>query len=73
MMGQIPPCGTGDTNILLDDTKLLNMEAEEELELDDMENWTGDNYCSDNIGINFSDTGLTADNTDNIPMPEITI
>ena len=73
MMGQIPPCGTGDTNILLDDTKLLNIEAEEELELDDMDNWTGDNYCNDNIGINFSDSGLTADNTDNIPMPEITI
>jgi DNA-directed RNA polymerase II subunit RPB1 len=29
MMGQIPPCGTGDTQILIDEEKLFNMEEYE--------------------------------------------
>lgn len=30
MMGQIPPCGTGDTQILIDEEKLFNMEEYDE-------------------------------------------
>jgi len=71
MMGQIPPCGTGDTNILIDETKLLGIEAEEEIKIDNMDNWIDEDYCTTNIGIDFSNTSIKKENTSNIPMPNI--
>jgi DNA-directed RNA polymerase II subunit RPB1 len=39
MMGQIPPCGTGDTEILLDDSKLLQyLDENDDDKSDDEEN-----------------------------------
>jgi DNA-directed RNA polymerase II subunit RPB1 len=32
MMGQVPPCGTGDSQIIIDDDMLLNVEEDEEYE-----------------------------------------
>ena len=32
MMGQIPPCGTGETDIILDESKLLQDESDDEYE-----------------------------------------
>jgi DNA-directed RNA polymerase II subunit RPB1 len=71
MMGQIPPCGTGDSNILIDESKLIDIYADEEVELDDIDNWVGEDYCSKNVGINFSSKQIKGDNMDNIPMPNI--
>lgn len=72
MMGQIPPCGTGDTNILIDETKLLDVYAEEELELDDIDNWVaGEDYCEQNIGINFSSKDILGEDNTNIPIQDI--
>ena len=72
MMGQIPPCGTGDTNILIDETKLLDVYAEEELELDDIDNWVaGDDYCEQNVVINFSSKAILGDDNTNIPIQNI--
>ena len=72
MMGQIPPCGTGDTNILIDETKLLDVYAEEELELDDIDNWVaGDDYCEQNVGINFSSKDILGEDNTNIPIQDI--
>ena len=31
MMGQIPPCGTGDSEIVIDESKLMDIYADEEL------------------------------------------
>ena len=71
MMGQIPPCGTGDTEIVLDESKLLDIYPEEEIELDDLDDWVKQDYCSDNVGINISSSAVNADDTANIPMPDI--
>ena len=75
MMGQIPPCGTGDTEILIDESKLLGLEEDEDIdiELDDMDNWVKQDYCNENIGINFSSEQIGSTDTDNIPIPEIDI
>ena len=74
-MGQIPPCGTGDTEILIDESKLLGLEEDEDIdiELDDMDNWVKQDYCNENIGINFSSEHVNSTDTDNIPVPEIDI
>jgi len=52
MMGQLIPSGTGDTSILLDEMKLLNVKREEkdikEEYIDEEET-----YCKENIGIDF--------------------
>tara|TARA_Y100000591_G_C21854018_1_gene713706 strand:- start:6664 stop:11115 length:4452 start_codon:yes stop_codon:yes gene_type:complete len=74
MMGQIPPCGTGDTNILIDESKLVGIKGDEEVDLDDMDNWyAGDDYCAENVGINFTGDTVEASNIDNIPLQEIEI
>ena len=71
MMGQIPPCGTGDSEIILDETKLMDTYPEEEVELDDLDDWVKQDYCSDNIGIHIKSSALTSDNTAGIPEPDI--
>jgi len=52
MMGQLIPSGTGDTSILLDEMKLLDIKREEksikEEYIDEEET-----YCKENIGIDF--------------------
>lgn len=52
MMGQLIPSGTGDTSVLLDEMKLLNIKREDkdikEEYIDDEET-----YCKENIGIDF--------------------
>tara|TARA_B100000035_G_scaffold267191_1_gene240132 strand:- start:278 stop:961 length:684 start_codon:yes stop_codon:yes gene_type:complete len=54
MMGQIPPCGTGATEYLLDESKLTQMVPETEVEVGDIETWEEKaTYCDENIGIDF--------------------
>ena len=54
MMGQIPPCGTGATEYLLDESKLTQMNPETEVEIGDIETWEEKaTYCDENIGIDF--------------------
>ena len=71
MMGQIPPCGTGDSEIVMDESKLLDIYPDEEVELDDLDEWVKSDYCSDNIGMNINSTGVKADITEGIPEVEI--
>ena len=57
MMGQIAPCGTGDTDIILDESKLYDIVDTDEEELDDIENWEegmSEDYCDLNLGFNFN-------------------
>jgi DNA-directed RNA polymerase II subunit RPB1 len=57
MMGQMIPCGTGNTNILLDEMKFLNIKKElKKVEADEE-----DTYCDNNIGIDFDIDGIQAD------------
>jgi len=54
MMGQIPPCGTGSTELLIDESKLTEIVPETEMEIGDIETWEEKaTYCDDNIGIDF--------------------
>ena len=72
MMGQIPPCGTGETDIILDESKLLQDESDEE-DLDDIDNWESqldDDFC-ENIGTDFNYNSITDDNIQNIPQIKI--
>ena len=75
MMGQIPPCGTGDTDIMIDESKIIDIEGDEEtnLEIDNLEEWITEDYCTENIGINFSSDTIKGTNSENIPMPDIEI
>tara|TARA_B110001469_G_scaffold127558_1_gene148982 strand:+ start:3285 stop:7664 length:4380 start_codon:yes stop_codon:yes gene_type:complete len=51
MMGQLIPSGTGDTSILLDEMKLLNVKREDkDIKEEYIEEET---YCKENIGIDF--------------------
>ena len=51
MLGQIPPCGTGDTVILMDEEKLLNIEEVEHEMYGDID----DGICNeDNLSFNFN-------------------
>ena len=49
MMGQLIPSGTGNTKILLDEMKLLNVKREKQKQ----EEEEGKDYCSTNLGIDF--------------------
>ena len=51
MMGQLIPSGTGDSKILLDEMKLLNVKAEKKKE--DKTEEVADTYCQNNLGIDF--------------------
>jgi DNA-directed RNA polymerase II subunit RPB1 len=53
MMGQIPPCGTGDSDILLDESKLINVSPDDEVELDDIDEWGEMDFCDINVNIDF--------------------
>ena len=68
-MGQIAPCGTGETDIILDESKLPNPESDED-DLEDIETWEQDmdeDYCDINIGFNYNADAIEADNIENIP------
>ena len=52
MMGQLIPSGTGDSKILLDEMKLLNVKAEKKKEDKETEE-VADTYCQNNLGIDF--------------------
>ena len=71
MMGQIPPCGTGDSEIIIDETKLVDIPGIDEPDLDNMDQWFTSDYCSENVGIDYNDDNIDADHTENIPEPEI--
>ena len=58
MMGQIPNCGTGETDILIDESKLLDVPGEDPEDLEDIDNWEGTDYCDDNIGMDFDETAV---------------
>ena len=71
MMGQIPPCGTGDSEIIIDETKLIDIPGLDEPDLDNMDQWFTSDYCTENVGIDYNDDNIDADVTENIPVPDI--
>ena len=71
MMGQVPPCGTGDSEIILDESVIHDIYPKDEIELDDMDEWVKQDYCEENIGIHINSNMVSADNTEGIPQPDI--
>ena len=58
MMGQIPNCGTGETDILIDESKLLDVPGDDPVEMDDIDNWDDLDYCDDNVNMEFDDSAI---------------
>jgi DNA-directed RNA polymerase II subunit RPB1 len=54
MMGQIPPCGTGMSDVLLDETKLYDIDGEEEEEVTDLEQIGDLDYCDNFVQMDFA-------------------
>ena len=56
MMGQIPPSGTGDSTLILDELKLIETQEiekpDEQLDIDEILNVS--DYCQENVAINFN-------------------
>ena len=75
MMGQIAPCGTGDTDIIIDESKLVGLEPIEELDIDSIDDIGMlediEEYCEDNIGFDFNMDAIGADNVKDIPTIKV--
>ena len=58
MMGQLIPSGTGNTKVLLDEMKLLDIKKQEIKKEEIIEE---DNYCENNLGMDFDIDDIEAD------------
>ena len=64
MMGQIPTCGTGMSDVLIDESKILDINPEKEYELEDIEEWGELDYCDENVNMEFDIDNINAENID---------
>ena len=72
MMGQIAPCGTGSTEIYLDESKLTELFYKPDEKIGDIETWEDqEDYCDMNIGIDYDISNLQADNNIGIPKVDV--
>ena len=60
MMGQLIPSGTGDTKILLDEMKLLNVKKDKNVKKEEEEKEI-DQYCKNNLGFDIDIDDIEAD------------
>ena len=56
MMGQLIPSGTGNSQVFLDEMKIMNLKAQKKQEL--QESLEQDSYCDNNLGIDFDISGI---------------
>ena len=69
MMGQVAPCGTGTAEVFLDESKLMDLIYKDDEQIGDIETWEQkEDYCDQNIGIDFDVSNLEANNNLNIPL-----
>jgi DNA-directed RNA polymerase II subunit RPB1 len=69
MMGQIPPCGTGETDILIDESKLMEINPEkEEDEFEDINTWGDLDYCDTNVTMGFNDEAIEGENVEQVKI-----
>ena len=78
MVGQTPSCGTGDSELMLDEEKLIALNKEikdsginvntelvkqaSDVKLEEL--FESDEYCFDNKGIGFNLSSIVGDNVD---------
>jgi len=72
MMGQIAPCGTGSSEIYLDESKLMELYYNPDEKIGDIETWEDqEDYCDMNIGIDYDISNLQPDNNVGIPKVDV--
>ena len=74
MLGQIPPCGTGDSDIILDEMKLVETEKIEETKAEHLEDLLDiSEYCDTNANFGFNISNIETDNVDLADMPVVEV
>ena len=75
MVGQIPPCGTGDSMVLLDEEMLLQQsEVDEDVEDDDINSYfESSQFCAENDDIQFNLNAIEDENLDVNVIPEVMV
>jgi DNA-directed RNA polymerase II subunit RPB1 len=68
MMGQIPPCGTGETDILIDESKLMNIPPDKEDEYEDINTWGDLDYCDTNVTMEFNDEAIEGEHSEQVKI-----
>ena len=58
MMGQLIPSGTGNTKVLLDEMKLLDIKEPDTKKEEEVEE---DNYCANHLGMDFDIDDIEAE------------
>ena len=72
MMGQIAPCGTGATEVYLDESKRMDMTYDQDTNVEDINTWEEQqDYCDMNTGIDYDISNIHADNNTDIPIVTI--
>lgn len=72
MLGQIAPCGTGSVNLLLDESKLLDIEDEKE-DIEDINTWgNNSDECDTSLGLEYDISNIEGSNNQDIPVISIT-
>jgi DNA-directed RNA polymerase beta' subunit len=73
MMGQLPPSGTGDSTLILDELKLIETQdvdnPEDELDIDEILNVS--DYCQENVGITFNINKIKKKNINVKNIPKV--
>jgi DNA-directed RNA polymerase II subunit RPB1 len=75
MVGQIPPCGTGDSMVLLDEEMLLQQDdVDEDAEDDDINKYfESSEFCAENDDIKFNLNAVEDENLDVNVIPEVVV
>ena len=75
MVGQIPPCGTGDSMVLLDEEMLLQQDdVDEDAEDDDINKYfESSEFCTENDDIKFNLNAVEDENLDVNVIPEVIV
>ena len=75
MVGQIPPCGTGDSMLLLDEEMLLQQEeVDEDYEDEDINQYfESSEFCAENDDIKFNLNAVEDENLDVNVIPEVVV
>ena len=75
MVGQIPPCGTGDSMVLLDEEMLLQQdEVDEDMKMMILiKYFESSEFCAENDDIKFNLNAIEDENLDTNFIPEVVV
>ncbi len=74
MVGQIPPCGTGNSKLLLDEEMLDTQETvEDEEEIDYNKYFESSAFCAENDEIKFNINAIPEEDIELDDIPEVQV